>query len=106
MHTEPIGLQHQELIASKIEALGFSISEYNFANLFLFRLKHQYEVIFAEKLYIRGVSYDKIKYYMPLEKITISDFLDLQQAIGEPITLFPLPESWLCTFHCPEFTQE
>lgn len=106
MNSEPIGLQHQELITSKIEALGFSISEYNFANLYLFRSKHDYEVVFAKKLYIKGISYDKIKYYMPLEKISVSDFLDLQQTLGESVTLFPLPESWLSTFHCPQFIHE
>lgn len=106
MKIEPVGLQHQELLTAKIDALKFSISEYNFANIYLFRAKHEFEVVFAKKLYVRGKTYNGQKYYMPFETMNIADYMDLQQDVGESITLFPIPETWLSVFHCPLFTHE
>lgn len=106
MHIEPLGLQHQQLLIPKFEALKLSISEYNFPNLFLFRSTHNFEVLFAEHIYIKGRTRNGEVYYMPTEPPLARDYDLLQKTIGEPITFFPIPEQWLNRFPCPQFSHE
>lgn len=106
MHIEPLGLQHRDLLNKKFSALGLSISEYTFANAYLFRNTHSFFVIFNSKIYLRGKTRDGVLYYMPTEPVTAKDFYDLQQSVGEPITLFPIPEQWLPLFPEPDFIRE
>lgn len=107
MHIEILGLQHQDLLKPKLASLRVAISEYSFANMYLFRNVHEYEVVFAKQIYIRGKTRDGLVYYMPTVHPTKVSFLDLQQSLGESgIVLFPIAEQWLGEFPSPTFIHE
>lgn len=103
MHLEKLGLQHQLLLSEKFAALEIVLSEYKFANLFLFRQIHQYEVVFANKIYVKGKTRDGITYYMPTQEVDENDFFELEKEVDESITFFPIPEKWLHHFAEPKF---
>ena len=61
-----VQLTDRKIIQPRFQGLGLSISEYTFANIFLFRHVHGYELVEVDsKLFIRGMSYDKKTYLMP-----------------------------------------
>jgi len=72
-----------------------NLSEYSFANLYLFRNEHLYEVIFGEDIYIKGKTRDHFTYLMPTslpQKICCGEIKNLLEGID---FLFPIQEDWL-----------
>lgn len=98
MKTEPIGLEHRELLAKRFRAMDLPLSEYSFANLYLFRSVHAYEVIRDEELFIRGRSYDGHTYLMPTAPVASLDPSYLQAMLRHADFLFPIPEAWTSSF--------
>jgi hypothetical protein len=96
MQIEPLNLSHQNLLEERLRSLNLFLSEYSFANLYLFRHIHQYQVIKCfDEIFIKGVTRDGVAYIMPTSlPATLSPEI-LQAILTEAQVLFPIPESWL-----------
>ncbi len=98
MHTEKISLEHQELLSDKFKKLLLPISEYSFASLYLFREKHEYEMLFDEEIFIKGKTFDGESFIMPSFDIRQSDKAYLRKMITQYGMIFPVPEEWIPHF--------
>jgi hypothetical protein len=104
MNKAALALEHQGIIAEKLDAIGMHLSEYSFPNLYLFRQTHQYETITTPHgFFISGVTYDAKKYLMPMsspEKSGEECFSEMKELLksGEWDFLFPVPREWLECF--------
>ena len=95
MHVEPLDFHHRDLLQDRFQNLQLDISEYSFANLFLFRHTHQYEMMtLDEKLFIKGTSYDKKTYAMPTYDISTENEEFLRSLLQHVDMLYPIPEVW------------
>ncbi len=106
MHSEQLSLQHKELLAPRLRGLGLNISEYTFANLYLFRNIHQYEVVFAFDIFIKGKTRDGFSYLMPTTPIAQLDQQQLIELLTGVDFLYPLPEEWAGCFDPQLFSIE
>ncbi len=103
MKTERLQIGHKELLMARFKALRVPLSEYTFANLYLFRANHDYEVLFDKELFIRGRTYDGHVYLMPTVDVRQLDSAYLRELMQGVEFLFPLPEAWLSAFDPGEF---
>jgi hypothetical protein len=96
MLTAPLSLKHQELLENKFRSLSIPFSEYSFANLYLFRNIHHFELIVCDaEHFIKGIMRDGTPFIVltsPPTKTVISIVLKL---ISADTCLFPIPEQWL-----------
>ena len=63
---EPLLLSHRPLIEPLLHSLDLPLSEYSFANLYLFRAIHRYSVVMHPAPHLLGVTYDGASHAMPL----------------------------------------
>jgi len=98
MLIEPLSLLHKDLLVPRLKAVTTTISEYTFANLYLFRENHAYEVITDHDVFIRGRSYDGHPYLMPTVDVRTLDLGRLKDLMRSVEFLFPIPEAWLSAF--------
>lgn len=99
MHLVEVDLSHQEMLTNKFRLLGASFSEYNFANIYLFRGIHQYKLYFRNDLFIKGMARDGSTFLLPtfsLAKHFPSS--ECKDWLHEVDYLFPIPEEWLPYF--------
>ena len=94
MMTVPLDLSHKELLSPKFKQLALNISEYSFANCYLFRNTHAFEVIFDEEVFLRGKTYDDKTYLMPIFDVTKSSPSYLKKMLNQAEIFFPIPEKW------------
>ena len=95
---EPLGLKHRELLYEKLRAVETPVSEYSFANLFLFRREHAYEVVFDREVFISGLTYDGRRYLMPTVDIKGLDMDYIYAMLEGYDFLYPVPEDRLALF--------
>ena len=96
MHIEPLKILHQELLQPRLQQLNSPLSEYSFANLYLFRERHQYEVItIDDHVFLKGVTRDHIPYIMPTSHPANIPRPILKQVLSTSYPLFPIPDEWL-----------
>ena len=98
MQIEKLGIGHQELLSARLKAANTKLSEYTFANLYLFRGNHDYDVVRDKEIFIRGRSYDGALYLMPAGDVRLIDPAYLRDMMQGVDFLFPLPEEWLGHF--------
>lgn len=103
MKTEKLGFEHKDLLYEKLKGIDTPISEYTFANIYLFRHSHDYEVIFDDNLFIRGKTFDSFTYLMPSFDIKETDYSYLKNLIKDVDFFFPVPEQWLENFNSGDF---
>jgi hypothetical protein len=103
MSWEPLGLHHKDVLQPLLRAITVPLSEYCYANLYLFRDSHSYEVLTDGDLYIRGRTYDGFTYLMPTEPAENLQMARLRELLREVDFLFPVPEAWLGSFRPDEF---
>ncbi len=103
MRTEKLSLQHKDLLVPRLKALNTAISEFTFANLYLFRANHDYEIILDGDIFITGRSYDGHSYLMPTRDARHLDTVRLKDLLRGVDFLFPVPEDWLDAFSADEF---
>lgn len=99
MQIEPLNFSHQLMLENRFRQLDLLLSEYSFANLYLFRELHRYEVIKCNgEIFVKGVTRDGVSYLMPTSKpVTFSPQL-LKSLQPYAQVLFPIPEHWLPSF--------
>lgn len=99
MHTQPLTLNDQTLLEDKLRKLNLTLSEYSFANLYLFRQIHRYEVIQENnEVFIRGKTRDNVSFIMltsPPSQITFSNLINILKTVQ---IIYPVPEEWLPFF--------
>lgn len=96
MQTELLNFSHQLILEPKLRRLNLPISEFSFANLYLFRKIHHYEVLqLYNEIFVKGITRDQVPFIMPTSRpIEIHDHT-LQQVLSFSQILFPIPDSWL-----------
>ena len=96
MQIEPLNISHQVLLESRFRELNVSLSEYSFANLYLFRELHRYHVIKCnEEIFVKGITRDSVPFIMLTSHPAKLSPLLLQCIHSEAQIIFPLPEDWL-----------
>ncbi len=95
MDGEKISLDHQELLEPRLRKLGLNLIDYSFANLYLFREVHAFELLQRGDLYIRGKTRDGVATLMPTRPLNEVDWEDLYACMEGVDALFPIPEEWL-----------
>ena len=58
---EPLSLKHQSLLEPLFKKLNLEISEYSFANAYLFRQVHDFEVFFDKSIFLVGKTRDGLR---------------------------------------------
>ena len=99
MTFEPISLKHQLVISPAWKKLcidyDLHFAEYSFANAYLFRRKHEYQVVNGETPCIKGKFKNDNYYFIPSVpplqiKTKLPDCLE-----GNIYCFFPLPDAWI-----------
>ena len=103
MKYEKLGFLHKEQLEKHFTEIEIPLSEYSFANLYLFRKNHDYEIIDGKQVFLKGKTYDGESYIMPTTDISNIDFNELKKLLKPVDFLFPVPEDWLPYFPENEF---
>jgi hypothetical protein len=103
MRKEVLSLGHKEILYKRLRRIEIPISEYSFANLFLFRHNHEYNVVFDKEIFIEGKTYDGFSYLMPATDIGSIDIEYLKDLLRDVDFLFPIAGEWLEDFKDNEF---
>lgn len=99
MNSEPLNISHRELLEERFKKIQPVLSEYSFANLYLFRHLHDYRVItFKKEVYIQGKTRDNVIFLMPTTSPTDASIELLKEVATQAQILFPIQESWLTTY--------
>lgn len=106
MRIERLSLEHKDLLFRRLKETNTGISEYTFANLYLFRNNHEYEVIVDREVFVRGKSYDSHTYLMPTTDVREIETAYLAEMMRGAEFLFPVPEKWLTAFSPGQFEIE
>jgi hypothetical protein len=72
-HGEPLSLEHRLTVEPLFRELDLPLSEYSFANLYLFRAVHQYSLVLRPVPHILGITYDGMRHAMPLVRFAWAD---------------------------------
>ena len=105
MRIEPLDLSHQAHLTARFSKLQLDISEYSFANCYLFRKVHEYDVVFDEEIFISGKTYDGVRFLMPTFDVRNVENAYLKTVLQENQMLFPIPEEWASYFPKEQFAQ-
>jgi len=96
MERQKIDLSHKSLLQPALKAVASQLSEYSFANLYLFRERHDYELAKeGSELYIVGTSYDGFCFLMPTSLKGLESILASKKLWTGIDFLFPIAEEWL-----------
>lgn len=95
---EPLSLKHQAILEDKFKKLHIDISEYTFANLYLFRDIHEYAVHLGPEIFIRGKMRDGSSYIMPSSSPENWMPGSIEEFVKQKACLFPIPQEWLKYF--------
>jgi len=106
MLIEKLELRHQDLLTQRLKLAKAGLSEYTFANLYLFRASHDYEVVIDQEIFIKGRTYDGHTYLMPTADLRSMDIPRLKTLLLDVDFLFPIPELWLSALPADEFKVE
>ncbi|MEA5113564.1 MAG: phosphatidylglycerol lysyltransferase domain-containing protein [Geobacteraceae bacterium] len=92
--SRPVFLEDRQLMHSVFIRMQPSISEFTFANIFLFRHAHEYRIsVFGESLVILGRGYDGTEYFLPPLEGNISSAAD--GLLSEGLTLYGADRAFL-----------
>lgn len=99
MRIENLSLEHEALLFERLKNTHTFLSEYSFANLYLFRQAHKYQVLFdADEYFIAGTTYDGHRYIMPTRDVRQLPAGQLKAVSHDYEFIFPIPEDWLSAF--------
>lgn len=104
MKIEKLNLTHKDLVRNKLAQIKTPVSEYSFANLYLFREKHAYELLSNSELWVTGTSYRGFTYAMPLfdpRRVPLDISIAMIERCG---ALYPIPGDWTGVFDRERFT--
>jgi uncharacterized protein len=97
--SETIDFQHRELLLDNFKQLNLPISDYTFANIFLFRSISAYEFLTTDcGLFISGCNRQGQNFIMPLNDLRKCDQQTFEDLLDKQTFFFPIPEEWLAFF--------
>ena len=104
MPLEKLSLSHQRLLSGRLKNAHSSLSEFSFANLYLFRNTHDHRLLADDgTVYVTGKTYDGFNYLMPTADVRTAGVNPLARLLKEYDFAFPVPEAWLPAFAGGEF---
>ncbi len=104
MPIEKLSFQHKEILATWLKEVKTSLSEYSFANLFLFRKFHEYEVLTQDnEIFILGKTQDEKSFVMPTDNVSKATSASLLDVAESKDVVYPVPEEWLGVFPTDKF---
>jgi hypothetical protein len=90
-----IDLSHRGLLFDRLKGITEPLSEYSFANVYLFRHIHEYEICTEGEPLVRGRTYDGESYILPTADLRTYSPEKLKELQKLAKFFFPLPENWL-----------
>jgi hypothetical protein len=104
INEQSLELSHKILLQPLLQKITVPISEYSFANLYLFRSVHQYTLITGDTTAMKGITYDGMHYIMPVMPLDEDYAEKLVQLLQPGMCLFPTHNDWLHYFTQKGFT--
>jgi hypothetical protein len=102
---EIVDFQHRECLMKRFKDLDLPISDYTFANIYLFRDISRYQFLQADcGLFICGKNKQGQSYVMPLNDLRSCDMEIFDELLDKYGFFYPLPEGWLKFFPESKFT--
>ncbi len=96
---ETVDFQHRECLMKKFRDLNLAVSDYTFANVYLFRQISNYQFLQADcGLFISGKNKKGKQYVMPLNDLRSCDMDIFNELLDKHGFFFPIPEEWLSFF--------
>ncbi len=103
MRYETLSLAHKDMLYGRLKQAHTPLSEYSFANLYLFRTVHNYQLLFDKEIFIKGRTYDGFTHLMPAAGLKNIEYNYIKDISTEADFLFPIPEQWLEFFKPADF---
>jgi hypothetical protein len=96
---EIIDLKHHDCLTERFHQMNLQISDYTFANVYLFRKTSNYEFLTTDcGLFVSGQNKQKQRYIMPLNDPHGCDMQTFKDLLDRQKFFFPIPEEWLSYF--------
>ena len=96
---ETVDLKHIQCLTDRFHQMNLQISDYTFANVYLFRKTSHYEFLTTDcGLFVSGQNKQKQIYIMPLNDPHGCDMQTFKDLLGRQKIFFPIPEEWLSCF--------
>ena len=101
---ETINLTHRPFLAERFRQMHLNISDYTFANTYLFRSISRYEILTKDcGTFISAYNRQGQNYIMPISNPQTCSLDTLKQLLNAGNFFFPIPEEWLSFFPDNEF---
>lgn len=101
---ETVNLKHRSCLTDRFHQMNLQISDYTFANVYLFRKISHYEFLTTDcGLFISGQNKQEQRYIMPLNDLRGCDMQTFHDLLGRQSCFFPIPEKWLSFFPTDKF---
>lgn len=101
---ETIDLKHRPFLAERFSQMHLNISDYTFANTYLYRNVSRYTILTKDcGTFISAYNRQKQNYIMPLSSPQVCSVDILRDLLNECNFFFPIPEEWLPFFPENEF---
>ena len=101
---ETVDLKHRGCLTDRFHQMNLQISDYTFANVYLFRRISNYEFLTMDcGLFISGQNKKGQSYIMPLNNPHGCDMQTFNDLLGQQKFFFPIPEEWLSCFSADKF---
>jgi hypothetical protein len=101
---ETIGLKHRPFLSERFRQMHLNISDYTFANLYLFRNVSHYNILTKDcGTFISAYNRQYQNYIMPLDSPQNCSPDTLRHLANDGGFFFPIPEAWLPFFPEHEF---
>jgi hypothetical protein len=96
---ETVGLKHRPHLTERFRQMNLQISDYTFANVYLFRHTSHYEFVSRDcGLFVSGRNKQKQQYVMPLNNPDGCDLKTFRDLLKGRDFFFPIPGAWLGYF--------
>lgn len=103
---ENIDLTHRSFLSARFRQMNLYISDYTFANVYLFRNISRYEILIKDcGTFISAYNRQNQNYIMPLDGLQACSVDTLRHLLNENNFFFPIPEEWLSSFPENEFSK-
>lgn len=104
MHVEEINLRHGIAIRRCFRSLRTPVSDFSFANVYLFRERCRYRFVRNGDPVIACTTDEGEPCWMPLRDLRLFERKDVVRLMKDHGVLFPVPEEWMDIFQGGEFS--
>lgn len=103
-YIENIELNHHPFLAGRFASMNLDLSDYTFANVYLFRNASRYQILTRDcSTFISAYNRQEQNYIMPLASPENCSPDTLRDLLNRGNFFFPIPEKWLPFFPEKEF---